>query len=395
MRQCTFTRLVGSLKLGGGRLDTHFSRMLSLIGYCAFLYMVSLPTNVVAKTITTGGYFVYTCGDLGTRLSLGACITELNGIWAKGFSECMALNSGNPLGFTCTRRSIGVVTRGGAGYIITSQNGEPPWYDGELVIYTISKNSNGDQSEGTSTTPYGIAFPVGWTCPKGFGGRSVNLDLNSTVRDSICERYEPDPPNCSNDSPPQVGNPIDPSMADKIQTETDYTSANGTLKLVYRSFSARGINLSNGDAYLTDFTSRSLTTAPRCTYRMASYYDRNPPLVHEVGICTPYTRNDSTLPPNNAVYITLENGQQYQFFENAGTFTSISAKGERLSYNASTSEWYFSTPSSEMMVFNNLGRRTSTISSSGKVTTYTYVNNAISTQSDHFGRTLQFFRDHV
>jgi YD repeat-containing protein len=366
------------------------ARSLSFLGNICFAVAINLPISAVAKTITTGGYFTYDCGDLGSRLSLVGCTSEIDGLRAKAFSDCMALNSGNPSGFTCSRYSFGKVTRGGTGYIITSQNEEPPWYDAEIIIYTVSKDAGGNQSETTSTVPNGAAIAVAWKCPMGFGGRAVNYDPTSTVRDSICERYEPDPQSCNN-----VGNPIDPSMADKIQTETDYSSASRELKIVYRSFSARGVGLSNGDAYLHDFTSRRVVSTHLCTYRLGSYYDRNPPTVHEVGICTPYTKTDSILSPSNVVYITLENGQRYQFVDNAGIFTSDAPRGERLSYNANTSEWYFTSPTSEIMVFNSTGRRTRTVSMSGRETTYSYTNNLLTSQSDAFGRTLQFFSDHV
>jgi YD repeat-containing protein len=397
MRQCAFTRLVGSLKMADGRLSAQWLLFLLALSP-ALVYAQAGIANIVIRTDAR----VYYSGDYALPQNVKCASAQQCGSSAEANLNAQYQAAGGAYaGCTISFYNYKPDTT-------NTVNGRPYAVNVDYDFTCV----NADGVPSTSTAINGWWATAAADCPTdetGIPWTSVTVSgfphYVSYCQKTIYQPQQPPPNVCPK---PEAGNPLGIASGEKLERNSDYRDANGLLEFE-RSQSTSGgpwggtgsiggSLSSNHSATLVDLRSQN---SGRTCY--PSYYQETDSatsrllginVYRQVPYCFPYYQ--STNPAGPPVYVWISNSQRLMFdsalgsADNLGTLSSTGT-GVNVTYALKRNSFQ------GVEQFDTNGLLKQRIRSDGKSFTYTYdtVTDAgsltrypLKSITDNFGRKL-------
>jgi YD repeat-containing protein len=239
-----------------------------------------------------------------------------------------------------------------------------PFLSGTLFVTTcwvhLELNLNGLYwaPSGSLTASADTNCPAGWRARGSFAPNFSGLPGYCST-DIPVKQFPPDDPCCG--APPKtVGNPIEVSIYNKIQDETDYASARNPTPLVIRRI----------------YNSRGTMSRVNMGVSWRFFYDR-------------FLLEDST----GYVSVMRQSGRIYDFKLVGGNYVTdadVTLTLTKTIQAGGQTQWNLKTAIDGTEIYDGAGRLTSTADRYGNTTTLTYdANGRLSTVVDPFGQSLQ------
>ncbi len=190
---------------------------------------------------------------------------------------------------------------------------------------------------------------------------------------------------------PKVKNPIDPGTGDKYEQETDYSTADGLLRVERVYVNQRQGWRFDREPQLVDMTGRHPTNA--CMPSVVSY------LQGSVDVPTSYCYEYTSPSGNNTeVDVVFPSGNRIRFYENTPSVFTVETGGvgELVLVDPLTNNnalWRLKAADDKLTFFDEEGHVTHIVNRSGRTLTYTYTDGHLTSKSDDLGRTLQYGYD--
>jgi len=357
---------------------------------------------------------VWDCGYTGRYRTADEAIAGWNAGINQLYDQCMASPAVQECRSGCYKANHTGANIAAGGFAIL--NGQSTFLMTSSNLATSYTPACGTVPASTTVTDMGGASIAAYgtlVCPRegGWGGATggttyVTSQRTQTISYKLwCQREIPDPPSCSVSPKPVVGNPIDPIDQVKVQSDTDYSSQDGLLRVRRDYSSAGGGRSSWGDIGmgLIDFTGRN-SGLPLAVSDLTGTILITPEGYYPNGVLPPQIEQARSFPllqsqpasPQPEAWVFMGDGSRVVFLEGpTNTFSSAAMAKPALSVAtvAGATQWTLKTPSGGFYVFDATGTLLRRVFPDGKSLTYLRTGPTHTVTDASWGRTLTYTRN--
>ena len=355
---------------------------------------------------------LWDCGNSGDYATPEALIGGMNAYSDQTYAQCMGSSAVSNCGGGCYKiNRTSPVWAGGFAVV-----------NGKSIFQTTSVNTSTQFVPACNATPAqtlvtdlggaSVAAYGKFLCPQEGGWGAVTdsqayitvAGVQTNSYHVSCQREIPEPQSCK----PQYGNPIGPIDKSKNESELDYASADGLLRIRRTYTSAGGGRWNWGDAGagLIDFTGRNVSqpasipsmTGTITTIAEGFYYSGGRPAGADTPRPFPLLRTQPDVGQKEA-WILLANGTRTVFAEApVGTFTTVALSKPSLSVSTlpnGSAQWLLKTARDGFSQFDNTGSLVQRTLVDGKTLTYVTQGNTVTVTANPGTRSVVYSKDPI
>jgi YD repeat-containing protein len=390
---------------------------ITLLGCLALLFA---GLNVVSSSAEAAieyrdvawAWCLWDCGYSGDYQTPEALIGAMNAYIDQTYAQCMGSTAVSNCGGGCYKINRYSPTPSGGFAVV---NGKSIFQSTAINTSTFFYPACNTRPAETIITDLGGASVAAYgkfLCPQEGGWGAVTdsqatILVNGVQTNSYhvsCTREIPEPQSCK----PKYGNPISPLDKTKNESELDYASADGLLRIRRTYTSAGGGRWGWGEvgAGLIDFTGRNVSQPPNIqsmagtiqTIPEGFYWGVSQPARVDTQRPFPLLRSQPDTGQKEA-WILLADGSRTVFAEGAvGSFTTATLSKPSLTVSTLSNgdaQWLVKTARDGFSRFDNTGSLVQRTLLDGKSLTYVSQANTVTVTASPGGRSVVYAKDPV